>query len=415
MSDRKFLKELHTIMNPATIDRTLNIAEIEKQLIQEGHIQETLQPPETTDNELIEELRRAGINQEELLADLRDFRDPEIAKIQSKIEEAAEHANSHHDDGRSLSDLLGVEPQPDHSTENMHDFVRANDRDQNYSHTYGYEQSYTRDPPRLQERSRSQDHYRSQEHYRSQDHYRSPEQDQDVRAPFALSAGSNSRSSSEAVDTANWYRSLDSRTMEQTRRTHIDHVLSDVNFSNVDAYSLEKEKQRDLKHSMLAEISDLRNILEDLGVDLGRIREVDINSDFDDIESTLKLLRYKNDHAQFTHMAEELMMGAATGLEMLFDGERKWFGHFQPDLTGWHHSLRAKFSRIRYDTGQLVGHVVQDIHPIWRLILEIVPSMFLHARSRQRSRQEKDLFNDDDEEFKSARARLRENSRNRMV
>ncbi len=201
---------------------------------------------------------------------------------------------------------------------------------------------------------------------------------------------------------------LSERTMEQERRSHIDSV---VGTSSRVPFSLESEKREDMKCAMLAEIDSLINSLKMEEVNLDRVPSVDMKSTFGEVESTLKILRHKNDQTRCCTFAEEVMMFAAYALEDLFDGKQVWFGRWSPDLTGWHNNLNVKLKRVRYDTGLVVGGIMEDynIGPGTRIALEILPNAFLYSKMKKQQRGQPSLADIEisQVETEAATARLR--------
>ncbi len=185
---------------------------------------------------------------------------------------------------------------------------------------------------------------------------------------------------------------LTARTMEQERRQHIDTIVG----NGASGFSFENEKKEDIKCSMLADIDSLITSLKDENIDLTRIPQVDRNSSFGEVESVLKMLRHKNDHTRYCSFAKEFLIFGAYALEELFDGKRKWFGHYQPDLTGWHNHVQVKVNRIQHDTSKIVSEVMQDynIGPGARLLLELIPSMIMYSKTRTQQHGEPGLFSD---------------------
>jgi hypothetical protein len=177
---------------------------------------------------------------------------------------------------------------------------------------------------------------------------------------------------------------LDERTYEEQKRNHINNVLGSTTQTDIDNFSLDKEREEDEKCAMLAEIDYLLDSLKDEGVDISRIPKVDDSNDSKSIEKILKVLRHKVDHARYCTFAEEFMLSGAHGLEYLFDGKNMWFGRWNPDLTGWHVHVNRKLRRMRTDTGKIVSHVMNDydIGPFMRVCLELIPSMFLFSKKR---------------------------------
>ncbi len=185
---------------------------------------------------------------------------------------------------------------------------------------------------------------------------------------------------------------LATRTMEQERRLHIDSVVG----NSGSGFSFENEKREDNKMAMLADIDSLMSSLSEDNTDLSRIPRVDRNSSFEEVESVLKMLRHKNDHTRYCSFAEEFLIFGAYALEELFDGKRKWFGRYQPDLTGWHNHVNVKIKRMQHDTSKIVSEVMQDynIGSGARLLLELIPSMILYSKMRKQQHGEPGLFSD---------------------
>jgi hypothetical protein len=201
--------------------------------------------------------------------------------------------------------------------------------------------------------------------------------------------------------------SLLTKTLEQERRSHIDSVVGYTQ-SNPD-FSLEKEKREDLKCSMLAEIDSLLTSLSMEEVNLERIPTVNMKSTYEEVETTLKILRHKNDQTRCCTFAEEALMFAAYALEDLFDGKQVWFGRWSPDLTGYHNQMNVKLRRVRYDTGQIVGAIMEDynIGPGFRIGLEIIPNMFLYSKMRKQQHAQPGLNTDDAADVERANTNLR--------
>ncbi len=197
---------------------------------------------------------------------------------------------------------------------------------------------------------------------------------------------------------------MQSRTVEQRRREHIKTVMGGADGGT---FSLEKEKREDQKSAMLTQIDSLMAILNDEEVDLSRIPEISQNSTFEEVETVLRMLRHKNDLCRYTTFAEEMLLFGAHTIGELFDGKRTWFDRYQPDLTGWHNHVNMKLKRMRHDTGQIVSTVMQDysVGPGLRVLLELIPNMFLYSKMRKEQHKQPDLFDDDDMHESASRMR----------
>ena len=127
----------------------------------------------------------------------------------------------------------------------------------------------------------------------------------------------------------------------------------------------------------------LRTNLDDDGIKIADIQLVTSDNTFDEVESVYKQLRYRNDHARYCSFANEFAQMGALGLEWAFDGRKSYIG-FKPDLTGWSSTLNIKMRRLSYETSSLVSDGMREynVGNFTRVLLELVPSIFLHAKMR---------------------------------
>lgn len=168
-------------------------------------------------------------------------------------------------------------------------------------------------------------------------------------------------------------------TEEEARRDRMTSALSAL---SIDSNGfLDEDRERDRKLMMIEEIEDLRQLFEEDGEDVSRIVIPTADASFQEVQSTLKILRRHNDRRRFSTLADEFIMLGATSLETLCDGQREIFG-FRPDLRGWPKHVRTKLRRMRHDTSQIANSVLNDfnIGPITRVLLELLPNLFIYAR-----------------------------------
>ena len=179
---------------------------------------------------------------------------------------------------------------------------------------------------------------------------------------------------------------LKNMTIEERRQDKINNVLHDIDDKELE-FNVEKEKEEDDKASLIEQIDMLKITLEDDGVDVSGIPDIDKGSSIKDIQNVYKILRLKNDRNRYCSFAEEMILSGAYGMEYLFDGKREWFGGRKPDLTDWSSTVKIKLRRMRYETSTLVQEVMQEynLSPSVRLALELIPSMFLYSRNRRLS------------------------------
>jgi hypothetical protein len=182
-------------------------------------------------------------------------------------------------------------------------------------------------------------------------------------------------------------------TEEQQNQKFVDRVLS-TNNSNQYDYNIEDENREDLKLTLLEKIDNLTEELEDEGISLDKIPKVDYNTNLEQIEYVAKLLILKSNRNRYATLGEEFILALANGLEILCNGERQILG-VKPDLQGYSDVVKVKLRRLRNETSQVVGNVVEkyEISPITTLLIELIPSLFLHSK-RRKNQSYDNLYND---------------------
>jgi hypothetical protein len=184
-------------------------------------------------------------------------------------------------------------------------------------------------------------------------------------------------------------------TQEQQNQKFVDNVLSTNNSnSNNFNYNIEDENREDLKLTLLEKIDNLTEELEDDGISLDKIPKVDYHSNLDQIEYVAKLLMLKANRNRYATLGEEFILALASGLEMICNGDRQFLG-VKPDLQGYSDVVKVKLRRLRNETSQVVGNVVEkyEISPITTLLIELIPSLFLHSK-RRKNQSYDNLYND---------------------
>lgn len=190
---------------------------------------------------------------------------------------------------------------------------------------------------------------------------------------------------------------LERRTDEQIRHEQIHDVMNDMGAQNTTIFTLEQTRRQDEKLTMLDEIASLKMSLEeDEAKGIENIPRVDSKSSYDEVENVLKSYRLINDRMRYCSLADEFILWGAQGMEELFNGQRTWFGRYNPDLTGWSKQVSVKLRRMRHETSQLVGGVMHDynIGPGMRIILELIPNMFMYARTKKQNYGKPTLMSD---------------------
>jgi hypothetical protein len=186
-------------------------------------------------------------------------------------------------------------------------------------------------------------------------------------------------------------------TEEQESRRHINSVIGDMRRETRTTFGIEHERAQDLKASKLEQIGMLRQSLIEEKVNCDGVGSPTMASPIEEIDSVLAILKLKNDRTRYASLAEEIIIGAAEGLETVFDGTREvpvvgW----KPDYTGYKSTVRVKLSRMRFETSQVVGGAIEKYNfgPTSRILMELLPSFLLHPYHRRRQRSAPGLYND---------------------
>ncbi len=177
--------------------------------------------------------------------------------------------------------------------------------------------------------------------------------------------------------------SMKYHTEEQRRKSHINHVIG--NMDDGEDFNFDKEKEEDDRNVLLEKIHTLHGTLKkNKNVHLKGIKMPKGDEPIETLRNLNKLLQMKHDRVRFSSVFEEVAGLSARGLEGVFNGERKIAG-YTPDLRGWHHTVNIKLRGMKYETSQVVSDIFQNynINPIWRILIELVPSMFLYSSQKK--------------------------------
>lgn len=198
---------------------------------------------------------------------------------------------------------------------------------------------------------------------------------------------SNNTSSDFLDNISNKYtdKRLNQLTKEEESQRVIEDVLrpSRIEIDDDDDF-IERQDEADEKHDLLEKIDLLRDILTEEGIQLDNIKVLDATDDIDEIRSTLRTLRRKNNRSRNTIFAEDVIMGFSYVMEELFDGKKIYFGR-KPDLHDWHKTVNTKLRRMRPDTNEIAQNVTEGLGmgAGARIALELIPSMFIYSRQRR--------------------------------
>jgi vacuolar-type H+-ATPase subunit I/STV1 len=219
------------------------------------------------------------------------------------------------------------------------------------------------------------------------------------KAPYNLD--DDDESDDKPKDTKTWSANdpddeqLNTMTNEERKQKYVNKVLDNFEKNDDEAEFVQQADEEDEMAKIIEQIDLLRTNLDNEGVNLERIPDVDVNTSKKEARSVLKILQIKNDRLRYCDFFEEVILAGAYGLENIFNGKREIFGS-NVDLTGYSDTVKVKLRRMRYDTSNFVSSVMQgyNISSGWRIMLELVPSLFLYSRDR-RLKANDNLMSDD--------------------
>ena len=171
---------------------------------------------------------------------------------------------------------------------------------------------------------------------------------------------------------------------EQCRHDIFSSVLNKIKPNADYTHDIYTEELKNKKSMILEQIQLLKLLLQEENEDISNIPDVSEIDTIERLEHIYKILKIKKDRNQFSTLGEEIIMFGVHLLEGFFDGERVVLGRFQPDLTGWHNSVAVKLRKMRYETSTIISNVVQNYNISYgtRLLLELVPSLFLYSKMK---------------------------------
>lgn len=170
-------------------------------------------------------------------------------------------------------------------------------------------------------------------------------------------------------------------TNEQHNQNIVNNALGDeYDNSNIN-FDIDQESKDEKKLMLLEKIGDIHSKLMDEGIDVNNIPPVDHTSNIESIEYSHRVYMIKYNRHRFSGFAEEFILAGAGVLETVFNGNNKFLG-LKPDLTDYSDTVRVKLRRLRHETSTIMGGVMEQysIGPVMRIMIELLPSMFLHAK-----------------------------------
>jgi hypothetical protein len=170
-------------------------------------------------------------------------------------------------------------------------------------------------------------------------------------------------------------------TNEQHNQNIVNTALGNDYDDNEIDFDIDQESKDEKKLMLLEKIEDIRSELIEENINVDKVPVVDHLSDLESIEYAHRVYMIKYNRHRFSGFAEEFILTGAGLMETVFNGQNEFLG-LKPDLTDYSDTVRIKLRRLRHETSTIMGGVMDqyDIGPVTRILIELIPSMFLHAK-----------------------------------
>lgn len=181
-------------------------------------------------------------------------------------------------------------------------------------------------------------------------------------------------------------------TDDQKKKDVVNKVLENIRGNSQNLFSTQHEQDKDTKAHKIDQILSLMDALKEEGINIDGIAVPGMNDSLDEIDSVLNLLNMKNNRYKYANLAEEVLSGCAELIEGYFDGNRVIpFTTCRPDYTGYANNVSAKVHRLRLETSQIVGGVIENnnISPFGRILTELLPGFLLYPKIKQKQKTSK--------------------------
>ncbi len=182
---------------------------------------------------------------------------------------------------------------------------------------------------------------------------------------------------------------MKSITEEQRKKEQIHAVIGNIRGETRNTFSTDMDRLKDMKASKLEQIACIRGSLQDQNIDVRDVPTPCIDTPIEEVDAILNLLLRKNNRYRYSSLAEEFICAGAEIIESVFDGSRPvpLIG-IKPDYTGFSSSVQVKVHRIRFETSELVGSIVEkhNLSPFTRIMMELLPSLALYPRIRSKQK-----------------------------
>ena len=383
---------LSALINPHNVESDVNIKDIENDIVGRAVTVSKLKSSDSVDISLSYEKQLkayandigidfssdiAGIN-----SDIQDLEDTK-SEIRSRVHKKPKNLLV----GKSLNEILGEfkKDLPSHnkSYKSVSSSSRSNDSDETES----------------SDESESESSNRSSNSSSSSNRSKSSSNRSSKRSSKSSNRSSKS-SHSHIKEMHNFNKRHGIRIDRHRHRNHEHHRYKDdepthrsesqldtaMNFIRNDTNSskvVEHHEIKDSKITMIAEIEQLKEQLASDDINVESYPTPTVDSTYDSIKSVLDALKNKYDKNRYSSLAEEILIGAATALETVFDGTREipLFG-WRPDYTGYHNTVNVKLNRMQYETSNIVGKFFKKNHISdgARCALELLPTLFTYPK-----------------------------------
>lgn len=172
----------------------------------------------------------------------------------------------------------------------------------------------------------------------------------------------------------------DGMTNEEKKQNVVNSVFDDEDGDDEVTETISRDQNEEEKSILIEEIISIKSALEKEGVQLPNYQSPSMMLSIKELRNQRRIYNLINDRRRCETLGVEFAILGARAVAKVFDGKRSFMGK-KPDLTGWDKSVQQKLRRMKHDTSSVVGNAINGtgIGPGTRILLELLPSAFLHS------------------------------------
>ena len=139
----------------------------------------------------------------------------------------------------------------------------------------------------------------------------------------------------------------------------------------------EDADEDDSKQIMIEKIDEMKDYLVELGYDISRVENVDMETPFELVKRVYKRCNRILHKRRYSSMFTQACMLGGTGLEALFDGDREFFGHYKWNMKGARNTIQIRLRQLEYEQSVIMASVIDrfGLGPTAVVLADLLPAL----------------------------------------